>query len=269
MKNIVNQLAKCKEFGHKFNVDEHLWAEIEEIMLVLKPAFNLTIDMQRVGYGLSDFYIGWLRVKKNLQRFVNNRTTFDLATKLIRNMERRASSLFKTPLMLCCIYLDPRMMKTLNDEQKAAAVMDLIKIHDRITESDRLNSQTNRLNDTLDEIQEEFQTHISESRSDADRILQEISVYETEKVFDIRAPVMKFWEENAHKYPFLRLLANVLHAVPSNQCCTERSFSSFSYIWSKHRMSMNPQNVSNVLMVRLNKDVYYSLRAECVQKILG
>lgn len=224
--------------------------------------------MQRVGYGLSDFYIGWLRVKKNLQRLVRNELKFDLAKELIKHMEKRAPSLFKTPLLLCSVYLDPRMMKTLSDEQKASAAMDLVKINERFAESDRLSTDTNKFSDTLDEIQEEFEACNNGNQSDTDLLLKEISIYETEKVYDIRAPVMQFWQENAHKYQLLRPLADILHAVPSNQCCTERSFSSFSYIRSKHRHAMLPQNVSNVLMIRLNKDVYYALREERIQKIL-
>lgn len=269
MKNAVTRLADCDEFGYKFRDDDEFWAKVNEIVLVLKPFYNLTIDMQRIGYGLADFYIGWLRVKKNLQRMKNNGLQFDFSTELIKSMEKRAPSLFKTPLLLCAIFLDPRMMKTLSDEQKATAAMDLLKIHERITESHRLDNATNTPNDTLDEIREEFEAFNNDNENDANLLLKEISIYETENVYDIRAPVMKFWKENGYKFQLLRPLANLIHAVPSNQCCTERSFSSFSYIRSKLRMSMLAENTSNVLMVRLNKDVYYALRKERVQKILN
>lgn len=268
MKNVVTRLTDCAEFGYKFAVDEQFWAKVNEIILVLKPAYNLTIDMQKTGYGLSDFYIGWLRVKKNLKRLIANGLEFNLAKELIENMERRAPSLFKSPLLLSAIYLDPRMMRTLSAEQKASAAMDLMKIHERVAESHRASTDTNRFNDTLDEIREEFEEFTNETRNHSDLLLKEISTYESENAYDIRAPVMRFWQENSHAYRLLRPLADILHAVPSNQCCTERSFSSFSYIRSKHRMSMLPQNTSNVLMIRLNKDVYYTLREERVQKIL-
>lgn len=268
IKHVVNQLADCNEFGYKFDVDNVFWEQMEEIVSTLQPVYNLTIDMQRVGYGLADMFIGWLRVKKSLNRIANGESQFNLAAKLIEKMDQRASSLLKTPLLLCAVYLDPRIMLALTDEQKTDAAMDLVKIHERITDARRMNNEPH-LDDTLDEIQKDFQSRQNGNRSSSDLLLKELSIFETEGSYDIRAPVMKFWTANADKYKLIRPLADLLHAVPSNQCCTECSFSSFSYIRSKHRMRMSPQNVSNVLMVRLNKDVYYSLRKERIQKIFN
>lgn len=267
IKHVVNQLADCDEFGYKFDVNEVFWAQVEEIVSTLQPVYQLTNDMQKVGYGLADMYIGWLLVKKSLNRIVNGAANFNLAAKLIEKMDQRAPSLFKTPLLLCAVYLDPRIMLALSDEQKANAAMDLVKIHERITA--RSINKESRLDDTLDEIQQEFQKQQNKNQSSSDLLLKELSIFEREEPYDIRASVMKFWVENAEKYKLLRPLVDILHAVPSNQCCTERSFSSFSYIRSKHRMCMSPQNVSNVLMIRLNKDVYYTLRRERIQKILS
>lgn len=269
MKEVVIKLAQCDEFGYKFETNEPFWSRVQEIVDVLTSAYNLTIDMQRVGYGLSDMYIGWLRVKLNLNRILKNAQTFDLATKLIEKMDRRAPSLFKSPLMLCSIYLDPRINFKLSDEQRSTAAMDLLKIHERVTVS-RLNTdKENHANDTLDEIQAEYQTQHNEDQSCTNRVLKEMSLYETETPCDIKAPVMQFWEGNSHKYPILRPLADLLHAVPSNQCRTEASFSSLSYIRNRYRMSMHPKNVSNILMVRLNKDIYKEIREERIQKILS
>lgn len=267
IKPIINQLAENMEFGHKFYVEERLWAEIGEIAAVLQPSYDSTIRMQQVGYGLSDFYIGWLWVKKNLERVINGEPQFDLAACLTKHMDQRAPSLFKSPLFLCSVYLDPRIMFTLTDEQKATAAMDLIKIQKRIMEANDTREE-GRINDTLDEILQTFQAQLNSNSNSSDNLIQLLSIYEKEKPFDIKQPVMQFWEENQQKYQSLKSLADVLHAVPSNQCCTERSFSSLSYIRSKHRMAMSPKNLSNVLMVRLNKDIYYALREQRVRNIL-
>lgn len=64
MKEVVIKLAENKEFGHKFEVNETFWIQVEEIVNVLQSGYDLTIDMQQVGYGLSEFYIGWLRMKR-------------------------------------------------------------------------------------------------------------------------------------------------------------------------------------------------------------
>lgn len=225
--------------------------------------------MQRVGYGLGDLYIGWLRVKKNLQRFVNDKQQFDLAKLLIEKMDQRAPSLFESPLFLSSVYLDPRINFKLSDEQKVTAAMALLKIHERVEDSQLNADRENRVNDTLDEIQDEYQTQHNEDQSCRTRVLKEMSIYETERPYDIKATVMQFWEVNSEKYQLLRPLANLLHAVPSNQCRTEASFSSFSYIRNRYRMSMLPKNVSNILMIRLNNDIYQELKKERIEKILS
>lgn len=268
IKNVVLKLAECEEFGHKFEVNEVFWQKVEEVVFVLKPIYNLTIEMQCIGYGLADLYIGWLRVEKNLKRILNDGTQFDLAEKLEKHMKMRAPSLFKTPLMLCAVYLDPRIMFKLNDQQKASAAMDLTKICKRLKEANHSNKEEH-MNDTLDEIQNEYQTQQRECQDSTSHLLQEMSIYETERAYNIRASVMEFWTENGQKYSQLLPLANILHAVPSNQSRVEASFSSFSYIRSKHRMSMHPQNTSNVLMVRLNKNIFYKLREERIKAILS
>lgn len=264
MKSVIVQLSDNYEFGNKFDVDDLFWADVNEIVTVLQPGFDFTVNMQKVGYGLADLYIGWLRVKKSLQK-LSEKTRLNLATKLIENIEHRASSLFNSPLLLCAVYLDPRMSFTLTDEQKSKAAADLISIHDRISKNNEsLNTGTN---DTLDEMMQEFNARHTVTESNT--LIKEMSVYETEKSSDYKAPVMTFWEDNAQKYQLLRPLADLLHAIPSNQCCTERSFSSFTYVRNKLRMAMFPQNISNVLMVRLNKDIYYHLREQRIKTILA
>lgn len=269
MKETIIKLSENGEFGHKFESNETFFIKVQEIVDVLSSAFNLTVDMQRVGYGLSDMYIGWLRVIVNLNRLVKGEQQFDLAKKLLEAMNRRAPSLFESPLVLCSIYLDPRIKFKLDADQNSKAVFDLMKIQERVVSS-RLNTEKESdANDTLDEIQAEYKTEHNEDPFDKNRLVKECSIYEEERPYDIKAGVMQFWTENSHKYPLLRQIANLLHAVPSNQCRTEASFSSFTYIRNRYRMAMLPKNVSNILMVRLNKDIYYKLRAERVAKILG
>lgn len=268
IKDLINRLADNDEFGHRFEVNSTLWMEIEEIVRVLEPVYNLTIAMQEVGFGLGNLYRGWIRVQKNVQRTIREGVTFDLAKNLLKNMERREPSLFKSPLMLCAVYLDPRLNFRLSEEQKASAAMDLLKINERLMKAKHLNSgREQQFNDTLDEIQEEFQNQRYANQNTNDRILQQLAAFEVER-YDIKAPVMQFWSENTNKYQLLRPLADHLHAVPSNQCPVERSFSSLSYIRNRYRMSMDPQNLSNILMVRLNKDLHKLLRIERVENIL-
>lgn len=52
-------------------------------------------------------------------------------------------------------------------------------------------------------------------------------------------------------------LASVLHSVPAGQCVEERNFSSFSFIRNCRRTALKELNVKNVLLIRLNKELFY------------
>lgn len=240
---------------------------MNELIDVLKIPYAATIESQKEGYGLSDFYISWLRMQKGLGR-VENSHFFDLASKLLTRLDQRAPSLFKTPLMLCAIYLDPRINFKLSHAQKRDAALQLITIQERILALNAKNVQQT-INDTLDEIQAEYCLQDGEQvDGNTSAFLESLAKFETEKV-PIKHPVTQFWEINRHKYPLIYPLAEVLHSVPANQCCTERSFSSFSFLRSAHRRSMDPKNVSNLLTIRLNKDIFNDYRKQYVQNILN
>lgn len=121
----------------------------------------------------------------------------------------------------------------------------------------------------MDEIQAEYSAENGEQRDqNATAFLSSLTNFESERSYDIRVPVKQFWEENEQKYTIIHPLAQVIHSVGANQCITERSFSGFSYIRSARRMSMDPKNLSNLLMVRLNKDIFYEFRKQEIDDIM-
>lgn len=73
-------------------VTEQFWDDVAEIVSVLQSPYNATKEMQRIGYGISDFYISWTRMQKSLTRLILN-SKFDLANVLIEKMDIRAPSL--------------------------------------------------------------------------------------------------------------------------------------------------------------------------------
>lgn len=251
------------------SISDVFWQRVSELTSMLKSAYEATINMQKVGYGMSDLFISWLRIGKNLERLQNQENYFNLATKLREKMDEREPSLFRNSLMVCSIYLDPRIMFKLNSSQKSLATASLMKVFDRISEMKQTEHRNDVANDTLDEIQGEFLSRIDEFPNNSRiPLMQQFEMYERVRASDIRAPVMTFWQANKDTYPLLYQLAEVLHAVPSNQCGTERSFSSFSYVRSSHRMSMSPKNLSNLLMIRLNKDIFQQQKEIQINKIL-
>lgn len=268
IKHIVHALSQNKEFGRKFQVELDFWEKLDEIENVLKVPYTATVDSQAIGYGLADFYISWLRIQKGLARLIDQSKYTNIAEKLTNRLREREPSLFDTPLMLCAVYLDPRINFKLGTGQKRNAALKLIQIHERISALNNSNA-TNVMNDTLDEIQAEYRFGEGEQRdSNITALLDSVAKFETERPYDIRATVTDFWGKNGHKYPVLEPLVQIIHAVAANQCGTERSFSSFTYIRSKHRMCMDVKNLSNLLMIRLNKDIFQNYRTNYVKQIL-
>lgn len=269
MKKFVQSLAQNKEFETKFQTDETFWKQVDEIVTTLKAPYEATINMQAVGYSMSDFYITWLRVQKNLERVTNQNPQFDLAPKLLEKMAERAPPLFENPLMVAAVYLDPRIMVKLDITQKAFAQTSLIEFHDRITQMINIERSKKNPNDTLDEIQGECMDQAEDFPTNSRiPLMQQFEAYERTKPYDIKAPLMEFWEKNKAVYPLLHQIAEIVHAVPSNQTGTERSLSSFSYIRSCHRTTMSSTTLSNILMVRLNKEIFRQQRQDHVNSIL-
>lgn len=183
-----------KEFGAKFKVSDDFWNKISELIKVLEIPYRITIESQNVVYSLSDFYISWIRLQKGLKRLDTEDKHFNLASNLIKRLNERAPSLFKTPLMLCAIYLDPRINFKLCITQKRGAAMDLIKIHERFTELASENNQ-NVINDTLDEIQAEYCNQAGVQRDrETSALLTSLTNFEAEKC-DIRDSVKSFWKK--------------------------------------------------------------------------
>lgn len=265
IRNCIEKLAENAEFGEKFVVSDGFWEKANEIIDVLKIPYNATIESQKVGYGLSDFYITWLRMRKGLQR-CSESEKLDLASKLMEQLDNRAPSLFDTPLMLCCIYLDPRINFKLSVSQKRDAALEIMNIYKRF---DRLLSPKSDgvINDTLDEIRAEYVVEDSQQDISETTFINSLSQFETEKPTDIRASVMTFWKSHGHKYSTVAMVAEILHSIPANQCCVERSFSALSYLRSTHRKNTDAKTLRSALLIRLNKELFYDYRKEVVERI--
>lgn len=101
-------------------------------------------------------------------------------------MDICAPSLFKTPLRLCCVYLDPLIIFKITNTQKSTAAMALIKVHERIIKTEHLD-KWHRANDTLDEIPIRISS-LEQMATEQFKPFKEISVYSNEKPYDKRAP---------------------------------------------------------------------------------
>lgn len=270
LKNAVIELSKDREFGHKFQTNNDFWLKAEEIVSILKPCFLATKDMQKVGYGLSDFYISWLRIHKNLDRKIAEGTLLNLASKLKEKLNNREAEVFDTPSMVAAKYLDPRVKCKLSVSEKEIAIHYLKKILNRQNVlKKRPEASNDSVNNTLDELNDELaDERETETETDENLLILSLSKYDLVKKIDLKRHVMEFWKENKSEFPVLYSLACIIHAIPAGQCLEERNFSSFSIIRNARRTKLSAANVQNILTIRLNKELLPDLKEEELDAIL-
>lgn len=233
--------------------------------------------MQVKGYGLADFYISWLRMKRSLGRIANGQ--LNIADKLIEKMEERETTLLETPTMITAMYLDPRIKHRLNREttSKELAKISVEKIHLRMNNLDKGPNQVNApANDTLDELNAEAMDDMSnetttlterESNILLSSLRESMTKYDAVNPTDIKSNVFDFWKERKAEFPLLYGVACIVHAVPAGQCSVERDFSSFTCVRESRRCKLLPKNMSNILMIRLNQDVHEEWKATRILEI--
>lgn len=196
-------------------------------------------------------------------------TLTNLATEYLSALERHRAELLDTPYMLASIYLDPRVKSKLNTTQKECAILLLKKLFMRAKEIFETPPESNQTpNNTLDELNEEF----SDPNNDSVDVLTgalmtAFTAYDAVKHVDLKCSVMDFWKNHKEEHDLIYPLACVIHSIPAGQCFEEQNFSSFGYIRNAKRTALKENNVTNILAVRLNKEIFYELKAKYLDEI--
>lgn len=108
LKKVVSKLQTVPKFKADFETDDDFWKKLDEILNVLVHPYEITLKMQKVGYGLSDFYFSWQLMKMRLQKLVSQ-SELNVAENILKNIAEREKSLLETPTMLLACYLDPKL----------------------------------------------------------------------------------------------------------------------------------------------------------------
>lgn len=240
----------------RFELNDQFWKDTDSILNVLVSPYFATKRMQKVQYTLSDFYGTWLRMRLELEAM-----TDEFAKILLKSMEKRTESLLNVPAMLCAIFLDPRFKGELSSNQRVLAIETLKNMFKRLNEF-KEKARVEEV-DILDR-------YLQRNKQDVlELLMKEITEYdENSPTLPSTYSVLEFWKENKQKFPMLSELADIIMAISPTQTSVERSFSAFSFIFNRYRQRMDPENLKNVLLVRLNKDLFYQYNESEIQKIL-
>lgn len=275
MRGVVEALASHVDFGAEFKVSSDFWDQLNELLAVLEIPYIATKTMQRIGYGLADFYISWMRMSRSLMRHAIGPTS--LAQLLIDALKSREHLLIDTPTMMAAMLLDPRIKYKLNSTQKECAVLTLEKLYHRFEMINRSQDGNGTIsNDTLDELNAEAMAECFENENSVNNstiqtsdLRATIAKYDSVHRVDMKIEVMDFWKTRKNDFPVLYALACIVHSVHAGQCLVEQNFSSFQYICGVRRLRLLPKSISDILMIRLNSKVYEQWCQDRIQEIHG
>lgn len=70
--------------------------------------------------------------------------------------------------------------------------------------------------------------------------------------------IVEFWKNNKTVCPELRELAVILLSASPTEVEVERNFSHLKCILNRLRNSLSDQSVKDIMLIKLNKDLFYS-----------
>lgn len=267
LQNFCDTLNDYIDSSELKKIDKYLlsadeWNEIEKVLLILQPFHEYTHKLQNQSCSLSDFFGFWTMIKLKLNRQENQ----DLSRNILIQMSRYQTLLFDNPVMASAIYLDPRFQRALTVNQKILAVHFLSGLHiklnrmDTNTQNEHHQNNSNNLEcDSDDELDNYLNSMNSSARISIDNNITGIE--RKLKDFDgtrmsLQCKVLDYWNEHKEVHPEMYKLSCVIFAVPATQSSVERAFSAFALILTSRRTPLSDKNLQNILLIRLNRDIY-------------
>lgn len=78
------------------------------------------------------------------------------------------------------------------------------------------------------------------------------------------AGTIAYWAKKKDEMKELYELSTILNAVPVTQVTVERAFSSLAFILTALRNSMAADTLENILIIRLNKEIFFKILPFCL-----
>ncbi|XP_055629362.1 uncharacterized protein LOC129770502 [Toxorhynchites rutilus septentrionalis] len=217
--------------------------------------------MQADHYPLSQFYIDWLVAIQEVSMLKGNPFSNALVSTCTNRLERlRNNMAFKASL-----YLDPRLnfldstvFETTNEKAEIqnfiADTWKRIRSLSPVVSSDE-KEHTNAFdfNDKVDDILTKmFGGTFNTSSDNSSTFYNRIRALDTQDRQPHTFNVWKHWVARKYTHPELHSVAMVVLATPSSQVSVERAL---AIILSDQRTGLGAETLSNILLVKLNKDL--------------
>lgn len=265
LRDFVEEMRMQPRIGNiipSFSTED--WDALDKIIKVLELPYITTLRMQRVKYSASDFYGDWRNLKLRLEEFAEN----PLATDLLDALKEREVGLLNSPIVLASVFFDSRYRPLLTETEIAIAIEHIFKLKRRleignVAESHSSESREEQDKSANDDQYGRLSELISQKMAvnpfyrhnkDGAEFLQCLFGLPVERNMD-RSPI-GYWAAKKDIFPTIYALQRVVNAAAATQTSVERAFSGFSYILSAHRSNLSHKTLSNILVLRLNADMW-------------
>lgn len=245
-----------------FITDEQ-WGLCSEMVLVLKPACEITDRMQKEMYVPSDLYGDWLELKLQFELLEH----IPLAANILRSMIKREKGIVDTPNMLASVYIDLRMRVLLSDEQKSIALKHLSDVRKRLkikiqqTAIAAEKKSGSAATSELSKLIKRRRIETAENQNIEDEPFFAI-ITSAECIEDFDIHPVEYWGFLAKKDPDMHNIISAINSTASAQVSVERAFSAYANILSPRRSNLGNETIDNILIVRLNKGVVEKIRSD-------
>lgn len=254
------------------------WDDYEAAVRILKLPYITTLRMQNHEYTPSEFYGDWQNLLLELESVSNNQ----LAADLLLSMKRRQTGLIDSPVVLASVFIDPRYRVLLSERESTIAIDHILQLRHRLTDCGSQKttpgpSQT--VDDSVPDLTAQPSCDSNYTSIDRMRLVELISKRTQNNPFyrqetghaefvrsilylpletDINMSPFEYWAGRKKMFPEIYKIHLVVNAAAPTQTSVERAFSGLSYVLSSHRTRLSPRMLSNLLILRLNADMWKS-----------
>lgn len=271
LKDFCNEMHSI---NNDINISDQFWEKLDAIIKILSYPAEKLKKLQRRDITLSDFYGLWVELK--LQ--VANMEPHPLAVSLTAALKRKDEILLNNNAIISCVYLDPRFQCMLSNQQKELAKDHLVKLYSQIlslessdvndvsvcsVSSDEFENTHNFRFESEDNVLEQY-LESRFDRSSTIHAVKQVNIKMCLEKFDgvqrisSDSNVLEFWKNNKTVCPELKPLVELLFSASPTEVEVERNFSHLKCILNRLRNSLSDQSVKDIMLIKLNKDLFCS-----------
>lgn len=208
----------------------------------------------------------------------------NMASSLLAAIKNRGQTILKNDIMICAVFLDPRYRSEIVQHKSIAepeyAIDKLVLLWKQLNQMEKKKSiiqndlssgsivEINTSHDSLDGLNEYLKrgtpdenivrNHEQNEEYDIRSLLENFNP----EWLSVKESILKYWENSKESHPILYKLATAVFAVPPTEVQIERDFSILDNILTKRRMRLQPDMLEAILLLNLNKDLFYIVKEE-------